>query len=511
MSDVLLSFGVQNAKADASKMISDLEAAFSNSDPVQIKVGLKVDKSALNTFKSQLSQIVNSISLSNGTPITLRIDGIGDISSQTDNVKKSIDGVSDSAKKASKSLDEMTTSQQRSSLSKLNTLITQIQANSAKWASAENGKGSDAYARYTEQIEALKQLRTEVEAGTVSVNDFADRFGDIKAAAASAATELKGLNLERLAKEQQPLITGTQEWSSAMLKATKLSSEIKEHLASWTAAKNGISKDSYSELSNYDVAMDSLISKLKAGELTNKEFGISFANISTGANSASSAIKVAEENTKSFGDKIKSAVEKFGVVLTAAQAFQLAVKTVKKMVDEVVEIDTAMTELKKVTDETDATYSKFLDNAADRAKSVGATMKDTIEATADFARLGYSIDEASELADVALVYKNVADGISDISEASQSIISTMKAFGIEADNAMSVADKFNAIGNNFAISSAGIGEAMQRSASALAAAGNTIDQSAALITAANTTVQDESQVGAAMKTISLRIRGMTTE
>lgn len=87
----------------------------------------------------------------------------------------------------------------------------------------------------------------------------------------------------------------------------------------------------------------------------------------------------------------------------------------------------------------------------------------------------------------------------------------MKAFNIEADNAMSIADKFNAVSNNFAISASGIGEAMQKSSSALSTAGNTIDQSIALITAANTTVQDESRVGNAMKTISIRIRGAKTE
>lgn len=71
----------------------------------------------------------------------------------------------------------------------------------------------------------------------------------------------------------------------------------------------------------------------------------------------------------------------------------------------------------------------------------------------------------------------------------------MKAFGIEAENAMQIVDKFNEIGNNFAISSTGIGEALQRSASALAAAGNSIDESVALITAANSVIQDPEQVG----------------
>ena len=49
--------------------------------------------------------------------------------------------------------------------------------------------------------------------------------------------------------------------------------------------------------------------------------------------------------------------------------------------------------------------------------------------------------------------------------------------------------------NNFAITSAGIGEALQRSASALYASGNTIDESVALVTAANSVIQNPEQVG----------------
>lgn len=49
--------------------------------------------------------------------------------------------------------------------------------------------------------------------------------------------------------------------------------------------------------------------------------------------------------------------------------------------------------------------------------------------------------------------------------------------------------------NNFAITSAGIGEALQRSASALYEAGNTIDESIGLVTAANSVIQNPEQVG----------------
>jgi TP901 family phage tail tape measure protein len=81
----------------------------------------------------------------------------------------------------------------------------------------------------------------------------------------------------------------------------------------------------------------------------------------------------------------------------------------------------------------------------------------------------------------------------------------------DSDFAMSIVDKFNEVSNNFAISSGGIGEALQRSASSLAAANNTLDESIALITAANTVVQNPEKVGNAFKTISMRIRGAKTE
>ena len=175
--------------------------------------------------------------------------------------------------------------------------------------------------------------------------------------------------------------------------------------------------------------------------------------------------------------------------------YQEIIQQVRKGIQYVKEIDSALTELKKVTDETDETYEKFLDTASKVGSEIGSTIADFTDATADFARLGYSIEEATKLAEAASIYKNVGDGIDSVSQATESIISTMKAFGIEAENSMSIVDKFNEVGNNFAISSTGIGEALQRSASALYESGNTIDESIALITAANSVVQNPEQVG----------------
>lgn len=81
--------------------------------------------------------------------------------------------------------------------------------------------------------------------------------------------------------------------------------------------------------------------------------------------------------------KLSSQVQKLGVYMSASTILMSAISQVKQMVGNVIELDTAMTELKKVTNETDASYSKFLDKAEVRAKKLGATLTDTIRATAD--------------------------------------------------------------------------------------------------------------------------------
>lgn len=204
-----------------------------------------------------------------------------------------------------------------------------------------------------------------------------------------------------------------------------------------------------------------------------------------------------------FKEHFQTAAVMAGIHLTQ-QGFQ-------QVYQNVVEVDTAMTELKKVTDETDATYSAFMQTAIQQSRDLAASISDTVNATADFARLGYTLDEATDLSKAAITYQHVGDGISDISEATESIISTMKAFNIEAKDSMSIVDRFNKVGNEFAISSGDIGDALQRSASALHTAGNDINESIGMIVAANDVAQNPESVGNALKVLSLRIRGAKTE
>lgn len=131
--------------------------------------------------------------------------------------------------------------------------------------------------------------------------------------------------------------------------------------------------------------------------------------------------------------------------MVAMGALHLMQNSLQQIYQNVVDIDSAMTELKKVTDETSSTYSQFLSDAGSQAKELGASISDVVTATADFARLGYNLQDANKIAESAIMFNRVGDGVSDINEASEDIISAMKAFNIEAENSQQIVDKYNEV------------------------------------------------------------------
>lgn len=155
---------------------------------------------------------------------------------------------------------------------------------------------------------------------------------------------------------------------------------------------------------------------------------------------------------QSLGDRIKTKFKEYAAYFSVAEMFMYAEQALRSMFEQVKLIDSAMTELKKVTNESDAAYNNFLTNAASKAKEIGTTIDGFINSTADFARLGYSFADSQGLAAVANIYAVVGDEIDGVEQATESLISTLAAFKDEAngmsdaDFAMSIIDKFNEIG-----------------------------------------------------------------
>lgn len=214
---------------------------------------------------------------------------------------------------------------------------------------------------------------------------------------------------------------------------------------------------------------------------------------------------------KSFLGGIVSDVKKLSKFVGAYSIGQTLIREIpSQIISAVREINTAQIELTKVSSASSSELSAYWDEAAESAKKYGSTISEVIQSTADWSRLGYNLNDAAQLSDMTTLLTRIGDNMTQESS-SEGLISTLRGFELEVDEAQKIVDVANQVANTQPIDTSGIFEAMQRSASSLNAAGNTYEQAVAMATAANSTVQNSEKVGTALKTISMRIRGAETD
>lgn len=168
------------------------------------------------------------------------------------------------------------------------------------------------------------------------------------------------------------------------------------------------------------------------------------------------------------------------------------------------ELNTALTEMRKVSDESLQSLKNYQNTTFDMADAVGTTAKQIQNSTADWMRLGESMNQAAESAKDANVLFNVSE-FEGIDEATESLVSMSQAYK-DLDK-MDIINVLNNIGNNYSISTDGLATALKDSASALVTANNDLNEAVSLTTAGNAITQDPSKVGAGLRTISLRLVG----
>lgn len=166
---------------------------------------------------------------------------------------------------------------------------------------------------------------------------------------------------------------------------------------------------------------------------------------------------------------------------------------IRKMIDNVKELDAAMINLRRVTDETDAGYQRFLEDANELARQMKTTTSSLIEMSYQWSKLGYSINDALELAKSSTIFMRVADVGQD--QALSNLVTALKAFRIEAGQTMDVVDKLDKLNNEYAVSAAGLGDGLERTASAMAMTGNSLDETLALLTGAGEITQNLENTG----------------
>ena len=226
-----------------------------------------------------------------------------------------------------------------------------------------------------------------------------------------------------------------------------------------------------------------------------------------------------------FGEEFRDNLFTF----TAGELLADGVRNVANSLKTIVmEYDKAMTNLKKVANPEDIMSIDQLDAIQDKAvqiaKNVGQSSQDTIQAIADTIQMsGLSMEASTMVAEQTMMLANVAEMTQEA--ASKGVTTMLSAFNLDplkeiplvvdgatksVNEMVNAMDKINHVGNNFAISSDGILDAITSGANVLASYGVSMNDTIAMITAANTTLQDTSRVGNGLKTISTKLAGIKT-
>lgn len=107
------------------------------------------------------------------------------------------------------------------------------------------------------------------------------------------------------------------------------------------------------------------------------------------------------------------------------------------------ELNTALTEMRKVSNETVQSLKNYQATTFDTADAVGTTAKQIQNSTADWMRLGESMDQVAESAKTANVLLNVSE-FDNIEDATKSLVAMGQAYK-DLDK-MTIVDKLNEVG-----------------------------------------------------------------
>lgn len=215
-------------------------------------------------------------------------------------------------------------------------------------------------------------------------------------------------------------------------------------------------------------------------------------------------LSAASYGMTNFASSIDYTIKRFMEIGAITLAFRTIKNIVSDMVKTVSELDASLVEVQKVTDLTGKSLETFTNRSFAVGSEVARTGKEVIDATAIFARSGYEIKEALDLSKVAMIMMNVGDGINSTSEAATSLISVLKGYNLEANEAIKVTDLINEVSNNAAINFEDLTEGLTRTSAVFNQAGVSIEKLSGLLTGTNEILQNVEMSSTGLITISQR-------
>lgn len=177
----------------------------------------------------------------------------------------------------------------------------------------------------------------------------------------------------------------------------------------------------------------------------------------------------ASRNSMGFLNSFKTAMEKFPVWMAASTVFYGITAGVQDLIDKVIELDTAMTDLRRVADGEEFEFNSVIERSIELSDQLSGKVSDVMNLVTEFARTGKTIDESFALAETTQALTNISDLNAD--QSVDSLTAAMIAFNIEAEDSIRIADSLNEVDNNFSITTLDLSQSLNKAASTAATFG----------------------------------------
>lgn len=367
------------------------------------------------------------------------------------------------------------------SIDKYQKIITQAQTYPSDFHPST--KYNTTLAKLESENEILKNYKASLQGVTELTKDQQATINKLTQNCEKAATEFKKLSAAEKGTTEVGIEKAIQRINKDLAENTKYSAEAK-------------------------AGLNTLLVQLKSGDpsinlrkITEEIIRIENAEIAAGRAGKSLWDIFKTKSTYGFIGQMQS-------FLSMYVGFYGMINAAKKVGSTLVELDTALVDLKKTTTMSSSELENFYYDSNDIAKQMGVTTQAIIDQASAWSRLGYSTKEQSEtMAKLSSQFASISPGM-DTDEAQQGLVSIMKAWDIDPNDVKSqIMDKINILGNTMAESNQDIVEGMERSAAALAAVGTSTEDAFAMFSGIQEVLQNAEKSGTALRSLSMRVRG----
>lgn len=227
--------------------------------------------------------------------------------------------------------------------------------------------------------------------------------------------------------------------------------------------------------------------------------------MNTTTKKVSSSLKDTSNSAQSLASRFTDIIKKVFTFYTATKPVQMFYQAITKAKEVLFEFDDALTQFRRVSGTTREELEGYVTQLGKMGELTGSTVTAMVQASTEFKKSGYSMEDSAKLASIAEMFRNVADEEISAADSAGFIIAQMKAFGDSADDAQHYIDGVNEVAKNFAVSSGDLANNLGNVSSVLGATGTTFDQTLGLMTAIVEKTRNASTASRGIKQISSRL------